>query len=105
MQSYDINALHIAHNLECVVLHIGNKHGSPFVRVACFLVGVTRFFHKSDLEDDRSLAELCGALWVTSSFEKKLKYRTEPLQVPSTKVTRRDSVLYSKLYSTGKVTC
>ena len=52
----------MSHDVECVVLRIGNKNGSPYVGVTCFLVEVTCFFHKSDLQDDRSLAELCGSL-------------------------------------------
>ena len=63
------------HDVECVVLRIGNKNGFPFVEVTCFLVEVTRFFLKSDLQNDSSLAETCGALRVTFLFE---KWRMEP---------------------------
>ena len=38
------------HGAECVVLHIGNKNGAPLVEVTCFLVEVTRFVLKSDLQ-------------------------------------------------------
>ena len=58
------------HDVECVVLRIGNKNGAPYIGVTLFLVEVTRFFHKSDLQDDGSLAEPCGTLRVTSLFEK-----------------------------------
>ena len=54
------------------------KNGFPFVEVTCFLVEVTCFFLKSDLQNDRSLAEPCGALRVTFLFEKSLEFRTEP---------------------------
>ena len=69
------------------------------IGVTCFSVEVTRFFHKSDLQDDRSLAELCGSLL---PLKKRKKYRTQPLQVPLTKVTRRGSVLYSKFFPQEK---
>ena len=40
----------LRHDVECIVLRIGNKNGAPLVEVTCFLVEVTRFFLKSDLQ-------------------------------------------------------
>ena len=36
--------------MQYAVLGIGNKNGAPLVEVTCFLVEVTRFFLKSDLQ-------------------------------------------------------
>ena len=41
---------HGRHDVECVVLRIGNKNGAPLVEVTCFLVEVTLFFLRSDLQ-------------------------------------------------------
>ena len=57
-------------SIEQSLQRIGNKNGFPFVEVTCFFVGVTRFFLKSNLQDDRSLMEPGRALQVTFLLEK-----------------------------------